>query len=261
MVSLRAKVSEALFVVSFSIWSRRFLPESETRIEKTVNGVVSVVIFLLDIVDVILDCIFAKSVVDEGESLEWAIVLVVGTLVSHLVDIKSLFLDLSVAENCVTELAAFYLEDVTMIMLIGNVNGAYDPTNSLDVATVWFSAISALVTLFQLGVQMWQASTSTQVSLSDRGQLTRKLGLIFIALLPSCLFLGLLGELLIDDEIVLNQSVVKWICIFAYGLCISFGLVVSFHILIRPIRMKMEPSDEADCRSDESECQTDYELT
>jgi len=253
------RLSKALLGLSFSIWSRRFLPESDAQIEKTVNGIVSVVVFLIDIVDVVFDCIFAKRVVEdaEGGSLEWGIALVVGTIVSHLVDVKSLFLDMSLAENCVTELAVFYIEDVTMIMLIGNVNDAYNPQDNLDVATVWFSVISAIVTILQLAVQVWQ----TKNAMSSKG-LTRKICLLVIAVFPSLVFLGLLGELLLDGALTLDEGVFKWTSIVLYVLGISFGLVISFRVLIQPIAVNKEPSEEDECTSsgDKAECHTDYVL-
>lgn len=261
MVSWVAKLSEALFVISFSIWSRRFLPEADSsKTRRLVNGIVSVVVLLIDIVDVVFDCMFAKSVVDdmEGGSLEWGITLVVLTVISHLVDVKSLLLDMSLAENCVTEIAIFYIEDVTMIMLIGNVNGAYDPSDPLDVATVSFSAVSALVTIFQLGVQIWRVHATGHY---PSGDFARRVGLLVIAVLPSCLFLGLLGELLIDGNLVLNEGAIKWVCDIAYSVCISFGLAVSFRVLIRPVDTKANPSEEIGCENGHSECHADYELT
>lgn len=274
MVSWQARISEALLLVSLSLWTRQFLPESSTErhtnLKQTANGLVSVAVFLIDIVDVVFDCIFAKRLVEDGESVKWAIALVVGTLVSHVVDIKSLLVEMSFAETCWTELAAFYVEDVTMIMIIGNVNGAYDPHDVLDVVTVWFSAISAVVTLFQLLIQLWQTANDMPTKISPDRHWTRKICLLIIFVLPSCLFLGLLGELLIDGELVLDQGpVMRWASIILYVLCISFGLIISVRVLLRPIKGELlwpVHSSSPDGGSsitggEESHSQTDYVLS
>lgn len=261
MTQWSAKLSRVLLAASVSIWSRQFLPQAGTNLEKTLNGVVSVVVFFIDIVDVVFDCIFAKRVVEEmeGGSLEWGVALVVGTIISHLVDVKSLFLDMTLAETCVTELAIFYVEDVTMIMLIGNVHGAYDPSDFLDVATVWFSAISALVTLFQLLVQLFHA---TQVY-SSKG-LARRIGVLICAIFPSILFMGLLGELLIDGALTFDDGVIHWLTVVSYGLGVTFGLVISIRVLLRPISATTtneESAEDQSCNSDKSDSHTGYVLT